>query len=31
MPNTYTQMYVQIVFAVLGSSNVIAEEHREEL
>jgi REP element-mobilizing transposase RayT len=31
MPNTYTQMYVQIVFAVLGRSNVIIEKHREEL
>ena len=31
MANTYTQMYVQIVFAVLGRANVIIEIHRNEL
>lgn len=31
MANTYTQMYVQIVFAVLGKTNVIREINREEL
>ena len=31
MANTYTQMYVQIVFAVLGRANIIKENHREEL
>ena len=29
MPNTYTQIYVQIVFAVMGRQNLIAEENRE--
>ena len=28
MANTYTQMYVQIIFAVLGRANVIREIHR---
>ena len=31
MANTYTQLYVQIVFAVKGSENVIREKLREEL
>jgi len=31
MANTYSQMYVQIVFAVLGRTNCIHEIHREEL
>ncbi len=31
MPNTYTQIYVQIVFAVQYRQNLIAEEHREKL
>ena len=31
MANTYSQMYVQIVFAVLGRANVIKEIHRIEL
>jgi putative transposase len=31
MPNTYTQIYVQIVFAVKGRENLIQEQHREEL
>jgi REP element-mobilizing transposase RayT len=31
MANTYTQMYVQIVFAVQGRPNIINEKHRDEL
>ena len=31
MANTYSQMYVQIVFAVLGRANVITEIYRTEL
>ena len=31
MPNTYSQMYVQIVFAVLRRANAIPENHRVEL
>jgi REP element-mobilizing transposase RayT len=31
MANTFSQMYVQIVFAVLGRANVINEIHRVEL
>jgi putative transposase len=31
MANTYTQMYVQIVFAVQGRENLINEKHRIEL
>lgn len=31
MANTYSQMYVQIIFAVLGRANVIQEIHRIEL
>lgn len=31
MPNTYSQIYIQIVFAVEGRQNLIAAEHREEL
>lgn len=31
MPNTYTQLYVHIVFAVKGRQNLISENHREEL
>lgn len=31
MANTYTQMYVQIVFTVLGRANVINDYHRDEL
>lgn len=31
MPNTYSQIYIQIVFAVEGRQNLIAPEHREEL
>ena len=29
MANTYTQIYVQIVFAVKGRQNLITENHRE--
>lgn len=31
MANTYTQIYIQIVFAVKGGLNVIPPSHREEL
>jgi REP element-mobilizing transposase RayT len=31
MGNTYTQLYVQIVFAVQGRGNLIPENHRNEL
>jgi REP element-mobilizing transposase RayT len=31
MPNTYTQIYIQIVFAVKGRQNIIPNQHREEL
>jgi putative transposase len=31
MPNTYTQMYVQIVFAVKGRTNLIPSIYREEI
>ena len=31
MPNTYTQIYIQIVFAVKGRKNLIAKQNREEL
>ena len=31
MANTYTQLYVQIVFAVLHRENLIAERNREEI
>jgi putative transposase len=31
MPNTYSQLYVQIVFTVKGRENLIAKENREEL
>lgn len=31
MPNTYTQLYVQIVFAVKGRQNLIPRQHKEEL
>jgi len=31
MPNTYTQLYVQIVFAVYGRENLINEKLRDEL
>ena len=31
MANTYTQIYIQIVFAVQGRQNLIRHENREEL
>jgi putative transposase len=31
MPNTYTRLYIHIVFAVKFRHNLINEEHREEL
>jgi putative transposase len=31
MPNTYSQIYIQIVFAVIGRENLISKIHREEL
>ena len=31
MANTYTQIYVQVVFAVQGRMNLIRPEHKEEL
>ena len=31
MANTYTQIYLQIVFAVEGRQNLIRPEHKEEL
>ncbi len=31
MPNTYTQVYIQIVFAVSGRRSLIKEHNREEL
>ncbi len=31
MANTYTQIYIQVVFAVQGRHNLIKEEHKEEL
>lgn len=31
MPNTYSQIYIQIVFAVKGRENLISKVHGEEL
>ena len=31
MPNTYSQIYIQIVFAVKGRLNLIQSRYREEL
>lgn len=31
MPNTYTQLYIQVVFAVKGRENLISRNNREEL
>jgi REP element-mobilizing transposase RayT len=31
MANTYTQIYIQVVFAVEGRQNLIGPEHKEEL
>ena len=31
MANTYTQLYVQIIFSVQGRANLIPEKHRDEI
>lgn len=31
MANTYTQLYIQIVFVVKGRQNLISQKHKEEL
>jgi putative transposase len=31
MPNTYSQIYIQIVFAVKGRQNLVSKNHRELL
>jgi len=31
MPNTYSQIYIQIIFTVKGRENLISKIHREEL
>lgn len=31
MANTYTQIYIQVVFAVSGRQNLLSREHKEEL
>jgi putative transposase len=31
MPNTYSQIYIQVVFAVQGRENLIRRENKEEL
>lgn len=31
MPNTYTQIYVQVVFAVRGRQNLVAPQNRERI
>jgi putative transposase len=31
MANTYTQIYIQVVFAVLGRESLVSKEHKEEL
>ena len=31
MSNTYSQIYIQIIFAVRGRQNLIQEQHRDEL
>lgn len=31
MANTYTQLYIQIVFTVNGKPNLISQKHKEEL
>ena len=31
MPNTYSQIYIQIVFAVQGRQSLIQSEHKEEI
>ncbi len=31
MPNTYTQLYIHIIFAVKGRQPLISKQHKEEL
>ena len=31
MANTYTQIYLQLVFSPLGRENIIPQKHKEEL
>jgi len=31
MANTYTQIYIQVVFAVSGRANLLLPEHKEEI
>ena len=31
MANTYSQIYIQVVFAVQGRQNILRKEHKEEL
>ena len=31
MANTYSQIYIQVVFAVQGRQNLLRKEHKEEL
>jgi REP element-mobilizing transposase RayT len=31
MANTYSQIYIQLVFAVKGRSNLVSKQHKEEL
>jgi putative transposase len=31
MANTYTQIYIQLVFSPLGRENIIQQKHKEEL
>ncbi len=31
MPNTYTQIYIHIIFSVKGRYNIVKKEHKEEL
>jgi REP element-mobilizing transposase RayT len=31
MANTFTQLYIQVVFAVQGRQNLISKQHKEEL
>ena len=31
MPNTFTQLYIHVVFTVQGRQNLLPESHREEI
>jgi len=31
MPNTYTQIYIHVIFAVQGRQSLISKPHREEV